>query len=185
MISLIIIISLFIVSLGQPCNEYCKVCKSTWIPTDVTALIPTYKEIKYCTECIDGYYLDDSNFLNKGCIKRCKESDIKSDCKTCDLDEKNKCIECWEEYQLSDDRKSCEPKFVICEGEKINDCIKCETKTNGNNGTKCAECRINYIIENGYCEYDHNHTRYKNGKGKYLNNRILLISNILIIILLF
>ena len=173
----------FFSSLGQPCNEFCKTCENEMWPNCPPNDFCSFDQVEYCTECYDGYYLDDSKVLNKGCIKRCVQSYNKTDCKVCDPSEKGKCFECWDNYILSKDRKNCEPKFVICDGEEFLDCVKCENneKNNTNITNKCAECRHSYKLNNGYCEYDVNGA---NSSKYIIKGRIFIIKNILLTILL-
>ena len=177
----LIFFTLFLLSLNQPCNEYCVTCKKDMFLVSTPDSIPEFNEVEYCTQCIDGYFLDDSYFLNKGCIKRCKQSYNKSECKVCDAEKKDECFQCWEEYLPSKDRKVCEPQFAICGGEKFSDCMNCEENKNQNETIKCGKCRQSHRLINGTCVYDPAY--YSKSKNINKNKMLIIIKSLLIILL--
>ena len=181
----LIIFNLFVSLLGQPCNEFCAVCKDDetyiWINPNEP---PDSFEFKFCTKCIDGYYMDDSwynIFYPRGCLKQCIQSCNENECKICHESEKGECFQCWDNYLLSEDKKKCEPNFVICDGEKIMDCLKCEDQqSNTNNTRKCAQCRRSFNNVDGYCEYD-----VTGGDGRNYISEFIVKNILLTIVLIF
>ena len=102
------------------------------------------------------------NYINEGFAEE--------DCKVCDVgDDKDKCIECHDNYELSLDRTSCQSKFIGCGNQTFEHCVKC-SQIPQSNKYKCDECKYHYILDDNECKYDVNLTKYKyaiNIKPKY------------------
>lgn len=111
----------------------------------------------HCYKCIEGYYLSNKN-------KRC------SKIKGCNiLDNKNKCIECEDNYCLDVLNGKCESsREVISEEKKFY--YRC--KRTNKYGETCEECEEGFKIKNGLCIEDA-HCLEKNEDGictQCLNN---------------
>lgn len=128
-----------------------------------------------CDQCKEGYFL--VNLLWYGsCKKKCVENyDDETACKVCDVgDDRDKCIECHENYSLSKDKKSFSRNFILCGKERHFNWKKCEDSSL--NTSSCEECNYHYILVDGFCEYDLNTTKYNYGKYfKSFSNFISLI----------
>ena len=137
-----------------------------------------------CNECLPGYFLDE--FFGYGqCKKQCVESFNETDCMICDVgDDRDKCIQCHENYILSKDKKSCVPDFLVCGETRYYNCKKCgNVSISENNSTSsCGECNYHFILENGVCEYDRNLTKYT--FAQYFNKNLLKFINLIILLFL-
>ena len=89
--------------------------------------------ISICSECQDGFYLDE----NKLYCGKCGDG-----CKTCSFNNKNsgstKCIECKDGFYLNPDFK--------CEKCTIGNCKICD-------GLVCNKCFDSYFKKDAACEY--------------------------------
>jgi septin family protein len=81
------------------------------------------------------------------CKKKCVESLNETDCKVCDTGEdRDKCLECNENYERSKDKKSCVPTFLVYGNKRYDNCKK-YIKSKFSSG--CEEGNFHYIIQNG------------------------------------
>ena len=134
-----------------------------------------------CDECAEGYFIDETLWYGL-CKKKCIENyEDETSCKVCDVgDNRDKCIECHENYSLSKDKKSCIPKFILCGEEKHFNCKKCDI--NSLNSSSCGECNYHYILIDGFCEYDLNTTKYS--YGNFFNKSFSMFISLIIILFL-
>ena len=163
------IFSIFsIIKCSNPCGDGCVEC--TWDFLGGAGYD--------CNKCDPDYFMDSVLYLGR-CKKKCVESNNEADCKVCDTgDDRDKCLECHENYERSKDKKSCVPIFLVCGDKRYFNCKKC-IKSNVVSG--CEECNYHYIMQNGTCEYDFNLTRYS--FGEYFNKNLLNIINLIILLL--
>ena len=173
MLIYIICLSLILSSLAHiPCTSGCIKCEYSY---SIDESNPIYE----CRKCADGYVLDDKQYANEGCIKKCVESFEETGCKIYDEKQTYKCQKCWEEhgYKLNFNDRKCTPFFAICKGTKFFDCIECESKVNNDTSisSRCTRCYDHYKLVDGICEYDFNYS-----KSKFIKvNILLLIINLL------
>ena len=172
------ILLIFIISshICGRCPDFCAECYCTTNYPD--------EYCHKCLECIDGYYLYKEHWYSDfECRKLCIEGFAQEDCKVCDVgDNKDKCIECHDNYELSKDRRTCESKFIQCGNKAFEYCVKC-SKLSQSTEYKCDECKYHYILDGNDCIYDNNLTKYKSALN--IKPRYCIIIIILIIYFLF
>ena len=140
----ILLISIISYCICGICPDFCSKCRC----------VTYYAEEKcpYCEECFEGYYLYKEHWYSDYvCKKQCNEGFAEEDCKVCDVgDDKDKCIECHDNYELSLDRTSCQSKFIGCWNQTFEHCVKC-SQIPQSNKYKCDECKYHYILDDNEC----------------------------------
>ena len=171
-IKFILLIFIFSSCICDECPAHCARCQCV---TNSLGL----ENCDGCLECFYGYFLFKEHwYSNPVCKKLCVEGFNQEDCKVCDVgDDRDKCIECHEEYEPSDDRTICQLKFAKCGNKTFENCVKC-SRISSSTEYKCDECKYHYILDGYECIYDRNLSRYKsalNIKPKNLMMIIMLI----------
>ena len=140
-----------------------------------------YTSSLYCSDCKNGFYLDDSDHLcysnddTTDELMKCKNaktnSEGKKECYNCEspyyISEDHKCCmspgcakrksleiceECMSGWCENHNLKKCQQNEFLDEDEDNKVCYKC--KETNLLGTKCDKCEDGYISSNGYCIND-------------------------------
>ena len=136
-----------------------------------------------CVECLNNYYMtEDSNscynkvidnyYLDNNILRRCHSNCKKCTSKAIDEDNMN-CLECINNYYLTEDTNSCYNKVIdnyYLDNNILrrchSNCKKCNSKAINENNMNCLECIDNYymtedtnscynkVIENYYLDYN-------------------------------